>query len=53
MSIEAKQTNDQANQKPPTREQIAYVIRQKKAGFQIPEEMALEMADAILALWRS
>lgn len=39
-------------QKPPTREQIAYVIQQKKQGFQIPQDLALEMADAILALYK-
>jgi hypothetical protein len=34
----------------PSREQIAYVIREKKQGFDIPQDLALEMADAILSL---
>lgn len=36
---------------PLTREQIAHIIREKKQGFAIPQDLALEMADAILAKW--
>ena len=34
-----------------SRETIAYIIREKKMGFDIPQDLALEMADAILAAW--
>lgn len=53
MSTQTREPSQDANRKPPTREQIAYVIREKKQGFDIPQDLAFEMADAILALWRS
>lgn len=36
----------------PSRETIAYIIREKKMGFDISQDLALEMADAILAAWQ-